>query len=193
MSPTVPSGPVVISPSSRALIRWTVLKFVEEAEACASAVVSDPTTWPITARGLGYAVYHLVERKEPEVQAFWRRNGEAVSAAVEALKANPAALSAAEASWAAQVRAMSDGAWTQERVRLLYELEAIRAWWATETTEGETVFGVLEDALITLDVNVQFGIVARPPWDLPRLFEVEAALNPYAGMCEPWWDWFGQP
>ena len=53
------------------------------------------------------------------------------------------------------------------------------------------VLGVLEDALVHLDLAVQFNDAPRPPWDLDRLFWVEAELNPDPAEVPPWWQDFG--
>jgi hypothetical protein len=60
-----------------------------------------------------------------------------------------------------------------------------------ENDEDVIVLGDLEDAIVNLDVAVQFGDAPRPPWDLDRLFWVQAELNPDPVDVTPWWRDFG--
>lgn len=185
------SGPVVVSPSSRAVVGAAIAQLIEQATACSEVLLEDHASWHVTVVAVGHAAYVLGNREEAEVLAFWRGHGEEIEAVVAAMKADPAALATAEAAWAAEVAFMATSPWTQESLRRLHELNALRAWWVAENDEDEVVLGVLEDAIIQLDLAVQFGDAPRPPWDLDRLFWVEAALNPDPPEVPPWWRDFG--
>lgn len=186
------SGPVVNSLSSRAVVGAEIRQMIEQATACSEVLLEDRASWHLTVPAVGHAAYVLGPRKEAEVLAFWRGHGEALDAVVAAMKADPEALATAEAAWAAEVAAMASP-WTPESLRRLHELQALRAWWAMENEEDVIVLGVLEDAIVNLDLAVQFGDAPRPPWDLDRLFEVEDALNPDPVDVTPWWRDFGNP
>lgn len=184
------SGPVVQSPSSRAVVGAEIRQLIEQAVACSEVLLEDHASWPLTVLAVGHAAYVLGPRKEAEVLAFWRGHGEEIEAVVAAMKADPEALAAAEAAWAAEV-ASAASPWTRESLRRLHELNALRAWWVAENDEDALVLGVLEDALVHLDLAVQFGDAPRPPWDLDRLFWVEGELNPDPAEVPPWWQDFG--
>jgi len=186
------SGPVGTSPSTRAVVGAEIAQLIEQAAACSEVILEDHSSWALTVPAVGHAAYVLGSRKEAEVLAFWRDYGAGLDAVVAAMKADPEALATAEAAWAAEV-ASSAAPWTPESLRRLHELQALRAWWVMENEEDVIVLGDLEDAIVLLDVAVQFGDAPRPPWDLDRIFWVQAELNPDPAEIPPWWQDFGNP